>query len=691
MIRPTFFGIEIGKTGLTMSQLGLDVTGHNIANADTKGYTRQRLITTAYDPYSTIGRLLPVDDAKVGGGVKVKILDQIRDAYLDRRYRTENNVNAYWTKRTQGLTYVEAYFDNIREETSISTSVDALFRAMKVLAEDAVEGAPRTLLREAGKDLADHLNSVYASLVELQGLQNVAVKTTVGEINRIAREITDLNKSVYAYEVTGHLANDLKDKRNLLLDELSSLVAIEYREEPDGTGMTTLSVWIGTEKNAGPDAIKLVDHEKYRELGVREVNNVIEGEPSVWETYWLNKPDTGPWDVYFTVGNKKIGIDLIDPGINADHANATARLNAIVPDINSIAVNISNERITPGSTGQTAKYWIDELSKLVRGVEVDSAGAVRINGEVFVSAAGVLPVPWTNVCTIGGNIPKTFTTNNGELRAYIELRDSMDVNTQGIPYYIEMLNNLARALVQEINMVHGTGWSDGTAGSETGIDFFGAKDASGSYIPLAGQWQNSAGTVILSLDPANGYYDSSSGPPYTYINPAKEVDAAGKPVYTYTVTNINDVTAKNLCMSAAVLASEFNIACSDVRIVKHGLPDELQRGNNKNMNELYKLFNKKDITINGSGVDIGSFDGYVTKIRFDVASTLSYAKKTFDSSTILTISVENQKKAVSDVSLDEEMTNMIKYQHAYSGASRVITAMDEALDVLINRTGRVGL
>ena len=84
-MRATFFGIEIGRTGLSYSQLGLDVTGHNIANVDTEGYTRQRLVGTAFDPFSTIGRALPVEQARVGGGVRVKILDQIRSAYLDSR------------------------------------------------------------------------------------------------------------------------------------------------------------------------------------------------------------------------------------------------------------------------------------------------------------------------------------------------------------------------------------------------------------------------------------------------------------------------------------------------------------------------------------------------------------------------------------------------------------------------------
>ena len=95
--------------------------------------------------------------------------------------------------------------------------------------------------------------------------------------------------------------------------------------------------------------------------------------------------------------------------------------------------------------------------------------------------------------------------------------------------------------------------------------------------------------------------------------------------------------------------------------------------------------------VSGIGVGIGSFDSYVTTIRFDVGNTLSFAKKAAETANVLTISAENQRLSVAGVSLDEEMVNLVKYQHAYSGAARVITAMDEALDRLINNTGRVGL
>jgi len=533
-----------------MSQLGLDVTGHNIANVDTKGYTRQRIVSTAYDPFGTIGRALPVSQALVGGGVNVKIHDQIRSAYLDRRYRTENTLNAYWQKRTESMRYLESYFDNVNEETSINYSIARFFQAMKVLAEDTVEGAPRTLLQTAGKDLVQQLNMIYEGLIDLQETQNQAVLVTVDEINRIADEISQLNKSIYGFEITGHLANDLRDKRNVLLDELSTYVDIEYRDYPDGKGHTKLEVSIGGNV--------LVDHADSWQLGVWADAD----EAPIWEVVWMKNDQS----------------------------------SGLIPDL--------------------------------------------------------------------GN---PLVLKSGQLKAYIDMRDGDGAgsNSKGIPYYIEMLNNLARALVQEINTVHVQGWTDHPVDdSSTGILFFN---------------DFGAGKVVFSYDDPDDP-DKKTGA--TYI-----VDEA----------ELINITARNICLSDEVEDNAYNIACSSTRIVndiKQGKPEELQRGNNENMNALYDLFRKKDIALGAvvsGGVSIGSFDGYATSIRFDVGNVLNSCIKTSENSNTLTVAADNQRISIAGVSLDEEMTNLIRYQHAYNGAARVITAMDDALDRLINGTGRVGL
>jgi len=112
------------------------------------------------------------------------------------------------------------------------------------------------------------------------------------------------------------------------------------------------------------------------------------------------------------------------------------------------------------------------------------------------------------------------------------------------------------------------------------------------------------------------------------------------------------------------------------------------------MNRMYDLFRRTGITVFDDPTlrrDVGSFDDYGTTIRFDVANTLHSAKQAGETSRILTLAAENQRTAIAGVSLDEEMVGLVKYNHAYSGAARVITAMDDALDRLINGTGRVGL
>ena len=651
MIRPTFFGIEIGKSGLTISQLGLDITGHNIANVDTAGYTRQRLISKAYDANASLGRAMPVSRAIVGGGVDVKIHDQIRSAYLDIRYRTENTINSYWQARTRNLSYLETFFDDYIEETSINYSIASFFGAIKVLAEDTVEGAPRKLLQIAGKDMTQHLNTIYAGLIELQESQDVAVDTTVNKINWIGQEIVDLNKAIYRYEVSGLIALDLRDKRNLLLDELSSLINIQYveYEDPKDSGMAKLRVWIGEGDPDDTNANLFIDHKNMHEL--ETVKSYDEND------------DYGDYFEYC--------VNVIDGEAPVFHIK-----------------------------------WKDID-------DIDETKGFNLGHEMY-SKAG-----------------EPFKVKGGELDAYMEMRDGDSIDHRGIPYYVMMLNNLAKALVQEINSVHRQGWNDDPNGSLTWIDFFGFME-DGEYVDADGIFEKmglSAGMTLEELidqfttgadvagmladeETYREYWQSQNlAIPYKWLDPddpevapslyaefAARVEravAAREYDIVYNEIIVPQITAKNICLNEYIAkeGGEYNISCSTVEIDRN-IPNGLQSGNNENMNKLYDLFLKKDISIDmadGTQLALGSFDGYATSIRFDLATTLNYAKKTSSTSNILTIAAQNQRLEISGVSLDEEMTNLMKYQHAYNGASRVITTMDDALDVLINRTGRVGL
>ena len=566
-IRGTWYGIEIGRTGLTTAQFGLDVTGHNIANADTLGYTRQRIVSTAYDPVTTIGRFLPVDSAKVGSGVRVQILDQIRSSYLDRRFRSENTTAAYWERRSESLTYLQSFFDNVNEKTSINYSMAEFFKAVKIVAEDPVAGAPRTLMQTAAMDLVQQLNMMYDGLIDLQNVENRAVETKIGDINRLAREMVELNKAIYGFEITGMIANDLRDKRNLIIDKLSSYLDIGYEEYPDQYGHSMFRVWI---EDGTKPPVYLVNHDRRNELAVGWMRNDLEGGNTLAIPIWARDLET-PYP---------------------------RRMDFVTDEDYEFALDLYEEDLM---------------------------------------TAMALP-----------NSLKFNNIKGGELKAHMDMRDGVGGTNRGIPYYIEMLNDLARALVFEINSVHVQGWSDNPIGSETGILFF----------------------------------DDLTGNTY----------AGGEGfIYELTEEELRNITAKNLRLSDAIIESAYNIAASskEIKRADEGDPEELQRHNNINMNKLYDLFRKTGITMLGR--DIGSFDDYGTVIRFDVGNTLHSANKALDTAKLLTLAAENQRTAIAGVSLDEEMVGLIKYQHAYNGAARVITAMDDVLDRLINGTGRVGL
>jgi len=622
MVRGTFFGLEIGKTGLTTAQFGLNATSHNIANLDTHGYTRQRIVQTAYDPYSTIGKFAPVGQGLVGGGTRVMILDQIRSDYLDRRFREESGTHAYWETRTQSLSYVESFFDNVNEKTSINYSIAEFFRSMKIVAEDPVSGAPRTLMQTSAMDLVQQLNMIHEGLVDFQRNENRAIETKIGDINRMAKDIAELNVAIYTFEVTGMIANDLRDKRNLLLDELSRYVDIEYQEyddpayakDPRGPKVSMMRVMLAGDT--------LVDHDfpKSDTFGLAEEIDPITGEMK-FTPYWLRRVP-----------------DDFDPK-NPD------------------------ESMLRSSDG-------DPFAEL---------DMKRIR--------------------------------NGELRAHFDMRDgnglardgvslSVDSRDRGIPYYIEMVNNLARSLFMEINNQHIQGWSDHPDGSKTNILFF---EGINVLNPDTGEFIDFNDYIV--------YYNNATppvplDPQPDFTNPAFDESTLDFSSKRFEVPDniLVLLTAQNFALSRDVQMSAYNIAASSVEIGRpnndgeSGEPVELQRGNNVNMNSLYELFRKTGITVfGGTGPDgrpsrdIGSFDDYGTTIRFDVGNTLHTAKQAMETSRILTLAANNQRTAIAGVSLDEEMVGLVKFNHAYNGAARVITQMDDALDRLINGTGRVGL
>ncbi|HHW57519.1 MAG TPA: flagellar hook-associated protein FlgK [Clostridia bacterium] len=258
-----FQGIEIAKTGLFVSQKALDVTGHNIANANTSGYTRQVVDMASIAPPTTFSRYDQWGKA-IGEGVKIQDIRQIRDQFLDNQFRRENKFLGEWETKAQVLAAVEDIF-NEPSDSGINTVLNDFFNSLQELSKNPESLTARAEVRERAIALANTFNSVYQHLFDKLNELNSTIQSRIAEINSYANRISKLNNEIYRFELTGQTANDLRDQRNLLVDQLSKLVNITTYEDSNGN----FRIDIGGQA--------LVDGATAFTMGIDNVGNVVWG------------------------------------------------------------------------------------------------------------------------------------------------------------------------------------------------------------------------------------------------------------------------------------------------------------------------------------------------------------------------------------------------------------------------------
>ena len=226
-----FYGLEIAKTGLNVSQQGINLTGHNIANANTVGYTRQRIIQNSIEPSSALTRLSDVNKSTIGGGVAITMIDQIRNDFLDKKFRNENATLGNYNKRAEELDYIETLMNEL-SDTGVSKSMADFFNSVSELSADPVNDEIRTNVQQNALKMIESFHHYYNELTDLQDTYNDNMNATVIQINQLLTSIATYNQQIHGYELSGEQANDLRDKRNVMLDELSGLININCQVDP---------------------------------------------------------------------------------------------------------------------------------------------------------------------------------------------------------------------------------------------------------------------------------------------------------------------------------------------------------------------------------------------------------------------------------------------------------------------------
>jgi flagellar hook-associated protein 1 FlgK len=321
-----FQGLEIGKKALIAHQLSLNTTGHNIANVDTPGFTRQRVQTAPSYPMDTI-------EGPIGTGIDVVKIEHIRDLFLTDRWRSENQNLGRWQAKSQTLEQIEGFL-NEPQDSSLGAILNEFWSAWQDLADNPEAPETRRSVVQQAHLVENAFHQIHSQLTQLQQSIDSDIQSRVSEINNLGKQIADLNRQISNVELGGEMANDLRDKRDLLIDELSKFVNV--RSRVDGSGQAIVQI----------GAMGFVDGSSSWEL---EPSTFAEGSTTKTSIVWKNTS----FELDFFNGEMKGLIELRDEIV----PNYISKLDTLAATI----VEKVNEthRAGYGSDGSTGLNFFD--------------------------------------------------------------------------------------------------------------------------------------------------------------------------------------------------------------------------------------------------------------------------------------------------------------------------------------------
>lgn len=331
----TFFGLTIAYSGLQASQASINVTAHNISNINTAGYTKEQASTQASDAlrtYSTYGT--------IGSGVVVTGISQLRDSYYDVKYR--NNMANYgeYEAKNNYMTQIEDYLNEFVLK-GCTTEYNNFFSAVNQLTKTPADESAKNQLINNALSMTDYFNTLSTNMKNIQTDANNEIKDAVMQINSLSQNIAALNKQINQLEANYGNANDLRDQRNALLDDLSKIINITVDERKVGGNQSNLTVTVNGQN--------LIDGYNYNRLEVtarEEKRNASDAE-GLYDVKW--EKTGSEFNIYSdSLGGQLKGLVDIRDGCNGE--------------VEKLAVNADGTNVTDGEGNLL--YGTENQSKL---------------------------------------------------------------------------------------------------------------------------------------------------------------------------------------------------------------------------------------------------------------------------------------------------------------------------------------
>ena len=631
-----FFGLEISHTGLNAFQAKINTTANNVSNVDTKGYSKQSVnleTQSALRVYQRYG--------STSAGVETKEVVRSRDEYYDQKYWANQTRYGYYKKMNYYMPQIQEYFVDNSANPGFSSLFAKLYNSLDSLSNSAGDVSKRQDVSSNAKKLTDYFNSTAVNLENLQETVNDEIKTTVDSVNNISQKIALLNKEINTIETNGGKANDLRDSRDLLVDELSEIVPVEVNEEkvidpkhPDMfTGATVYTLKV--------NGNLLVDTERYNQIYAtsRSSRNNQSDIDGLYEIRWKKTGDTfnvnalssGTLKALFTLRD---GNDEENLRGKLDSSSTADELIISSPSITGI-----DKMNVPASGYITVNNTKLEYSSF--SFETDKDGNVT-------SYHFKLKFPMD-----GGKLSKAkgMTAFIGE-----------SVNYKGIPYYQAELNGFMRSFTKAFNDVELTGRD---LNGDHGQEFFTVYDTDGE--------QKMNYDVTASSDD-KGYEAKTL------------VDAAtgdARRMVLSTDRSYYRMTAKNVTVNSLVDKSPALFSA-----MKYETVDDGSNADKLDGVDTYSLM--KELKALESDMKIyrdGAADDFLKVLYSDITVDTQEAEVFTKNYKSVKSEIDKQRQSVSGVDEDEEALDLVKFQNAYALNSKVISTLTEMYDRLILNTG----
>lgn len=622
----TFFGLNIGKSGLYTASNAMNTTAHNIANTETKGYCRQISVQKA-------SKALHVGNATgmIGTGVDLVGVEQVRDEYYDVKYRSNNTLFGEYNAKQYYMAEIENYYNEIQLE-GFTTTFDDMFESIQELQKNPGSLEVRAQMTNYASSLCEYFNYISTSLGNIQKEINYEISNQVSKINSIGTQIAQLTQQINTLEVLGGMASDLRDQRNVLVDELSQIVEVEVEEIPVGNrvGVSTYFVRINGQL--------LVDTYNANELECVPRRDKVNMDDQV-----------GLYDVVWKQNRQEF---------NASTSATTGSLAALYAVMEGNE-NMAFKGMAEASAGDTTITLTSDFSYVndVNRLNLPQSGMITIgNREYAYSGFRVslndegkyeyefeLESPMKQ--DTDDITPSTENLTGYQYNAII----GQDIDYKGIPYYMAQMNEFVRTFAKAYNDICKSGVD---LNGEPGMDFFNSTDpVSGENFVFTEEWPYGDDTVL---------FDSKSGP----YDEADEIINYGSYYF---------MTASRMCVTDKVQNDSYKV------VTASNITDGVEQ------TDLVKrlMALKDDRTMFRQGTPDSYLQSLVSEVGIDTRKAAQFSQNQQD---ILT-SVTNQKLSVSGVDQDEEAMNLVRFQSAYNLSSKIISVMDQMYDKLINYLG----